>query len=78
LIVGQWAAYSISSWEFGHVPKAIGPYVWTWFAAVTVGIIFTAGIYWYLPLLPWWVYVILFTISAGLAAKDWREIASGK
>lgn len=56
--------------------EAIRSFVWHWFGAIVIGMIFIAGTFWILPLLPWWVYVILFLIAAGLAAKDWRGTAS--
>ncbi len=44
--------------------EAIRSFVWHWFGAIVIGMIFIAGTFWILPLLPWWVYVILFLIAA--------------
>jgi len=57
---------------------AIRSSVWSWVGALAVGMIFTAGIYWFLPLLPWWAYFILFSVAVGSAAKEWRETASSE
>ena len=42
--------------------------------ALAFGALVAAGLYWILPNLPWWAYVIVALPFAGVAYKDWREM----
>ena len=46
--------------------------------ALAFGAMVAGGLYWILPTLPWWAYVIVALPFAGVAYKDWREMTAHK
>ena len=40
--------------------------------ALAFGAMVAGGLYWILPTLPWWAYVIVALPFSGVAYKDWR------
>jgi membrane protein implicated in regulation of membrane protease activity len=54
------------------------PSLWVALAALAFSAVVAGGLYWILPALPWWAYVIVALPFAGVAYKEWRGMIADK
>jgi membrane protein implicated in regulation of membrane protease activity len=58
--------------------EKIKPSLWVALAALAFGAMVAGGLYWILPALPWWAYVIVALPFAGVAYKELRGMIADK
>ena len=49
-----------------------------WGAAFGLSAIMTGGIWWMLPVFPWWVYVLLWIFAAGIWGDQWLKMVANE